>query len=69
MGLCAGGYFGAKEVQFEMGTPLQVHGTRDLSFFPGIAKGTVFPGFDYASMRGCKGRQKRARIRGRGGQR
>ena len=55
MGLCAGGYFGAREVQFEMGTPLQVHGQRDLGFFPGVARGAVFPGFDYNSMRGCKG--------------
>jgi biotin--protein ligase len=53
--LCAGGYFGAREVQFEMGTSLEVHGQRDLAFFPGVARGAVFPGFDYKSMRGSTG--------------
>lgn len=55
LGICAGGYFGAKEVVFEKGTDLEVHETRDLQFFPGSAVGTLFPTrpFVYGSESGA----------------
>lgn len=56
LGICAGGYFGASEVQFEKGTPLEVCGPRDLKFFPGVARGCVYPGFEYKSLRGSRGK-------------
>jgi len=37
LGICAGAYFASQEVIFEKGTPLEVHETRDLKFFPGSA--------------------------------
>ena len=49
LGLCAGGYYGARKVEFMKGTSMEVCGERELCFFPGIAKGIVFDGFDYSS--------------------
>jgi glutamine amidotransferase-like uncharacterized protein/biotin transporter BioY len=53
LGLCAGGYFASSRVEFELGTPLEVAGPRDLAFFPGAAVGAVAPGFDYGSEAGA----------------
>lgn len=48
LGLCAGAYFACSRVEFEVGDDtLQVVGDRELSFFPGIARGSVFKGFEY----------------------
>jgi biotin--protein ligase len=53
VGLCAGAYFASSRVEFEPDSPLEVVGDRELAFFPGTARGSVFPGFDYASERGA----------------
>jgi len=42
LGICAGAYFACHAVIFEKGTPLEVHETRDLKFFPGSAVGTLY---------------------------
>ncbi|CCB92214.1 putative uncharacterized protein [Waddlia chondrophila 2032/99] len=42
LGICAGGYYGSAEVEFEKGHPLEVVGKRELGFFPGIARGSAF---------------------------
>lgn len=42
LGICAGGYYGSKEVLFEEGGPLEVKGERELAFFPGRAVGPAF---------------------------
>ena len=55
LGLCAGGYYGSAAVEFAKGDPiLEVTGPRELGFFPGIARGPVFPGFQYRSNSGGK---------------
>jgi biotin--protein ligase len=38
-GICAGAYYGSASVCFEKGGPLEVIGSRELSFFPGSAIG------------------------------
>lgn len=43
LGVCAGAYFATQEVQFEKGTELEVHEHRELAFFQGISKGTLYP--------------------------
>ena len=54
LGLCAGGYYGASEVEFEINNPsLRVCGSRELQFFPGKAHGTILPGFQYKSHMGA----------------
>lgn len=54
LGLCAGGYYGASEVEFEKNNPaLQVCGSRELQFFPGKARGTVLPGLQYKNHQGA----------------
>ena len=53
LGLCAGAYYAASRCEFEPGSELEVIGERELCFFPGIARGAVFPGFDYRSERGA----------------
>jgi biotin--protein ligase len=42
LGICAGAYFASNEVIFEKDTPLEVHESRDLKFFPGSAIGTLY---------------------------
>ena len=54
LGFCAGAYFACSHIEWEMGTPLQVKGPRPLKFFPGLAVGSVFPGFQYNSEQGAR---------------
>ena len=42
LGICAGAYFGSKEVVFEEGKKHEVIDSRELSFFPGRAIGTIY---------------------------
>lgn len=42
LGICAGGYFGCTNIEFEKGSPLEVVGSRELKFFPGTARGSAF---------------------------
>jgi len=55
MGFCAGAYFAAKRVLFEPNTPIEVRGERPLSFYPGLAYGTLYPQtkFNYGSETGA----------------
>lgn len=55
LGLCAGGYYGCKRVEFEVGDgAMEVVGSRELSFFPGTCRGAAFAGFAYASESGAR---------------
>ncbi|KAK1753976.1 biotin--protein ligase [Echria macrotheca] len=55
LGFCAGGYYGAKRCEFEVGNPeLEVVGSRELAFFPGTCRGGAFGGFAYHSERGAR---------------
>lgn len=55
-GICAGGYYGAKEVRFYLGeASKQIVGERELAFWPGACEGPTFPGFEYNSERGARG--------------
>lgn len=55
LGLCAGGYYGSKHCEFEVGDKkMEVVGDRELAFYPGICRGLAFPGFVYHSEAGAK---------------
>lgn len=55
LGFCAGGYYGSRRCEFEVGNrELEVVGTRELAFFPGTCRGGAFGGFAYHSERGAK---------------
>ena len=55
LGFCAGGYYGSKRCEFEIGNKvLEVVGDRELAFFPGVARGCAFSGFVYHSERGAR---------------
>lgn len=55
LGLCAGGYYGCKKCEFEVGDKtLEVIGDRELAFFPGTCRGGAFPGFVYHSEAGAR---------------
>lgn len=55
LGLCAGGYYGSRRCEFEVGnTPLEVVGRRELDFFPGTCRGGAFKGFQYQSEKGAR---------------
>lgn len=69
LGLCAGAYYACARVEFEVGTRLEVQGDRELCFFPGIAKGSAYKGFEYESERGAVAapvRFRRWRTQGQG---
>ncbi|KAL7746072.1 biotin holocarboxylase synthetase [Sorochytrium milnesiophthora] len=54
LGLCAGAYFGAREIEFEKGVlGMEVVGERELRFFDGMARGSVYGGFAYNSETGA----------------
>lgn len=42
LGICAGGYYGCGSIIFEQGTDLEIIADRELSFFPGVARGPVY---------------------------
>lgn len=55
LGLCAGGYYGSKRCEFEIGDKyLEVVGSRELGFFPGTCRGAAFEGFVYDKEDGAK---------------
>lgn len=55
LGFCAGGYYGCRRCEFEVGNrELEVVGSRELAFFPGTCRGGAFKGFAYHSERGAK---------------
>ena len=56
LGICAGAYFAASSIEFEKGGPLEVTGTRELSFYPGIATGPAYGlnQFNYNSEVGAR---------------
>jgi len=55
LGFCAGGYYGSKRCEFEVGNKtLEVVGERELAFFPGTCRGCAFPGFAYHSEAGAR---------------
>lgn len=52
IGFCAGAYYAASRLEFETGTDMEVSGSRELGFYPGVARGTAFRGFQYGTDRG-----------------
>lgn len=55
LGLCAGGYYGSKRCEFEVGDKMmEVIGSRELAFFPGTCRGCAFKGFVYHSEAGAR---------------
>jgi biotin--protein ligase len=55
LGLCAGGYYGCKKCEFEVGDKtMEVIGERELAFYPGTCRGGAFPGFVYHSENGAR---------------
>ena len=55
LGFCAGAYYGSKKCEFEVGNKaLEVIGSRELAFFPGICRGGAFKGFQYHSEKGAR---------------
>jgi biotin---protein ligase len=63
LGLCAGAYYACGAVEFEVGSHLEVCGPRELAFFPGIARGGIFPNFHYANESGAVAASIRFRNR------
>ncbi|KAJ3146167.1 biotin holocarboxylase synthetase [Geranomyces michiganensis] len=54
LGICAGAYFAARAVEFELGREgYGIVGAREMRFFPGTAKGSVAPGFVYGAEDGA----------------
>lgn len=53
LGICAGGYFGARSIEFAKGTDISVIEERELAFFDGIAVGPILKNFKYNSEEGA----------------
>lgn len=54
LGLCAGGYYGGRKVEFALGTDLELIRDRDLQFFPGVVRGPVLAPYDYKTDSGAR---------------
>jgi biotin---protein ligase len=55
LGFCAGGYYGSKKCEFEVGNKsLEVVGSRELGFFQGTCRGGAYKGFQYQSEVGAR---------------
>lgn len=55
LGFCAGGYYGSKRCEFEVGNKkMEVVGNRELAFYPGTCRGCAFSGFVYHSEAGTR---------------
>jgi biotin--protein ligase len=54
LGLCAGAYYGSAEIEFEKDKAMDICEPRELGFFPGLSRGTAFPGFVYNSESGAR---------------
>lgn len=62
LGLCAGGYYGSKRCEFEVGNEdMEIAGDRELEFFPGVCRGSAFPGFVYKSEVGTHAAKLKSR--------
>jgi biotin--protein ligase len=61
LGFCAGGYYGSRRCEFEVGSEkrgMEVIGSRELGFYPGTCRGGAFKGFEY----GCENGARAAKI-------
>jgi biotin--protein ligase len=54
LGICAGSYYGASEVEFDKKGPLEIVGKRELSFFKGKVVGPILAPYDYKSLSGSR---------------
>ncbi len=56
LGICAGGYYGCKRVEFDQGFPLEICEERELGFFPGSGIGPAYGKgtFEYDSEKGAR---------------
>ncbi|KAJ9073162.1 biotin holocarboxylase synthetase [Entomophthora muscae] len=55
VGFGAGSYYASHRTEFEKGNPkYEIVRDLPLGFYPGICRGTVFPGFQYDSAEGAK---------------
>ncbi len=62
LGICAGSYYGASKVEFDKHGPLEVLGTRELSFFPGTAIGPILAAYDYHTNSGARAAQIETKL-------
>lgn len=54
-GICAGAYYSSARCELEMHDPKRAQvGDRELKFFPGICRGTAFPGYFPGTQSGAK---------------
>lgn len=53
-GICAGSYYAGCYVDFAKGTDIEVTGTRELAFFPGIVRGPILADYCYDSFEGVR---------------
>ena len=55
LGICAGAYYACSRIEFDKDNPpMSVCGNRELSFFPGLGRGPVYPGFSYTDRSGVR---------------
>ena len=52
-GICAGAYFASSFCEFQKGSGMEVCGKRELKLYPGVARGCLYPGFQYGTENGA----------------
>jgi glutamine amidotransferase-like uncharacterized protein len=53
LGICAGAYYSSSEVQFALGTDLEIYEKRTLGLFPGVVKGPCLNTYNYQNNSGA----------------
>ncbi|RCH84391.1 biotin holocarboxylase synthetase, partial [Rhizopus stolonifer] len=55
LGICAGAYYASASIEFEKGRALmEIIQERELGLYPGLSRGTAYPGFVYNSESGAR---------------
>lgn len=54
IGFCAGAYYASSRCEFEVGSSIEVTGSRELGFFPGTKAGCAYSGFVYETHNGAR---------------
>lgn len=54
LGICAGAYYGSSQVEFAVGSSLEVVGPRELGFFQGVSEGPALAPYHYKNHSGAR---------------
>ena len=54
LAFCAGSYYSGNYIDFSNGGSIEIHGARELGFFPGTVRGSLLAPYDFESRSGAR---------------